>query len=251
MSCSLRPDGGKRLDFASKPFAMDLHLQPESYTNGSVAQLFYMNNIMHDIFYLRGFDEESGNFQETNFGRGGLGDDAVQANAQDGGGYNNTNFATPPDGQRPRMRMYLWETAVPKRDGDLDNGIVIHEYGHGISNRLTGGSADSGCLPNGQSGGMGEGWSDIFAIILRQQPQNIRNDIWPMGDWAAGKGIRPYPYCAAADTSINPAKFSDVNEYYPAVHSIGFVWASILWEVGPPVHPSVRPCACSSGLGSD
>jgi hypothetical protein len=26
-----------------------------------------------------------------------------------------------------------------KRDGDLDNGVMCHEYGHGISNRLTGG----------------------------------------------------------------------------------------------------------------
>ena len=25
------------------------------------------------------------------------------------------------------------------RDGDIENGIIIHEYGHGVSNRLTGG----------------------------------------------------------------------------------------------------------------
>lgn len=33
-------------------------------------------------------DEENGNFQEYNFDRGGRGGDAVQANAQDGSGYN-------------------------------------------------------------------------------------------------------------------------------------------------------------------
>jgi len=38
--------------------------------------------------------------------------------------------------------MYLWDAnnnQDPDLDGDLDNGIVAHEYGHGISNRLTGG----------------------------------------------------------------------------------------------------------------
>jgi hypothetical protein len=31
-------------------------------------------------------------------------------------------------------------TLLPSyKDGDLDNGVIAHEYGHGISNRLTGG----------------------------------------------------------------------------------------------------------------
>ena len=94
-------------------------LRPGSQTN-----LFVWNNWIHDILYEYGFDEVSGNFQENNFDNGGLGVDAVQANAQDGAGYNNANFATPPDGQRPRMRMYLWTTETPLLDGDLDNGTV-------------------------------------------------------------------------------------------------------------------------------
>jgi len=69
---------------------------------------------MHDLFWQYGFNEPSGNFQENNFGHGGLGNDAVQANAQDGSGYNNANFATPADGQRPRMRMYVWNRSSPK-----------------------------------------------------------------------------------------------------------------------------------------
>jgi hypothetical protein len=32
----------------------------------------------------------------------------VRAEAQDGGGLDNANFATPPDGRPPRMQMYLW-----------------------------------------------------------------------------------------------------------------------------------------------
>jgi extracellular elastinolytic metalloproteinase len=138
-----RPDGGEELDFA---FPVDFTEQPKEYEDAAVTNLFYWNNIIHDIFYVAGFDEVAGNFQENNFGKGGKGVDAVQANAQDGSGYNNANFYTPPDGQvniityyyliltkRPRMRMYLWNAKSPMRDGDLDSGIIIHEYGH-VSN---------------------------------------------------------------------------------------------------------------------
>lgn len=47
-----------------------------------------------------------------------------------------------------------------QRDGDLDNVIIAHEYGHGISNRLTGGPSQAGCLQNEEQ--MGEGWSDYL-----------------------------------------------------------------------------------------
>ena len=40
--------------------------------------------------------------RENNYGRGGLGSDSVTADAQDGSGTNNANFATPPDGTNPR-----------------------------------------------------------------------------------------------------------------------------------------------------
>ena len=102
------------------------------YLNASITNLFYWNNIMHDLFYQYGFDEASGNFQEDNFNRGGKGNDGVIANAQDGSGMNNANFATPPDGtflitfcrfdhlgNKPRMRMYVWSQTRPKRDGNL------------------------------------------------------------------------------------------------------------------------------------
>ena len=59
-----------------------------------ITNLFYWNNIMHDVTYQYGFDEVSGNFQNNNLGRGGLGADYVKAEAQDGGGTNNANFST-------------------------------------------------------------------------------------------------------------------------------------------------------------
>jgi extracellular elastinolytic metalloproteinase len=83
---------------------------PTTVTNRAVAvqNLFYLNNRIHDILYTAGFNEAEGNFQENNFSRGGRALDSVSAEAQDGGGTDNANFATPSDGQRPRMQMYLW-----------------------------------------------------------------------------------------------------------------------------------------------
>ena len=101
-----------------------------------------------------GFDEPAGNFQENNFGRGGLGSDSVNAEAQDnanGGSRCNANMATPPDGSNPRMQMFVCNDSSPQADGDLDNGVIVHEYGHGISIRQVGGPSNSSCLNNASS----------------------------------------------------------------------------------------------------
>jgi extracellular elastinolytic metalloproteinase len=84
--------------------------QPSAGANTEVAvqNLFYLNNLIHDTLYRAGFTEAAGNFQQDNLGRGGKDSDPVQAEAQDGGGTDNANFATPTDGQDPRMQMYLW-----------------------------------------------------------------------------------------------------------------------------------------------
>ncbi len=74
----------------------------------AVQNLFYLNNRIHDFLYVAGFNEAEANFQENNFSRGGSGSDSVNAEAQDGSGTDNANFATPAEGQNPRMQMYLW-----------------------------------------------------------------------------------------------------------------------------------------------
>ena len=93
--------------------AADLSQSPSVADNKNVAaqNLFYLNNVIHDVLYRHGFTEAAGNFQENNFGRGGRGSDSVNAEAQDGEGTDNANFATPRDGQNPRMQMYLWTGA--------------------------------------------------------------------------------------------------------------------------------------------
>jgi hypothetical protein len=76
----------------------------------NITNLFYWNNIFHDVLYQYGFDEVSGNFQSNNQGRGGAGNDYVLADAQDGSGTNNANFSAPADGSSGRMQMYLWNS---------------------------------------------------------------------------------------------------------------------------------------------
>lgn len=76
----------------------------------AITNLFYWNNIMHDVMYQYGFIEGAANFQDDNLQRGGVGNDHVNAEAQDGYSLNNANFYTPPDGYSGRMQMFLFDT---------------------------------------------------------------------------------------------------------------------------------------------
>ena len=104
------PDGSATLNF---DFTLDINQPSSSYLDPAITNVFYMTNIMHDVWYQYGFDEVSGNFQQNNYTNGGLSSDFVIAEAQDGSGMANANFATPPDGENPRMQMYLWSPPGP------------------------------------------------------------------------------------------------------------------------------------------
>ncbi|KAI9498483.1 Fungalysin metallopeptidase-domain-containing protein [Zychaea mexicana] len=217
-------------------YKADFHDQePDEYEDAAVTNLFYWVNTAHDLFYRYGFDEKAGNFQQDNLGRGRPGDDcagdAVIANAQDGSGRNNANFATPPDGRHGKMRMYVWDQTKPMRDGDFESGIVIHEYTHGVSNRLTDSPKDVNCLGWGEAGGMGEGWGDFVATIIRMTVNDTRESDFGMGDWAnGGDGIRKYKYSTSKKTNPSTYKIMDGFEYW-GVHAKGEVWAEMLYEV--------------------
>lgn len=103
------PNGGAGLLF-DFPYT-GTSAQPSSYTNAATTNLFYMSNMIHDIFYKYGFNEVNGNFQQNNYGNSGAANDFIIAESQDGGGTNNANFATPIDGFSGRMQMFLWNTA--------------------------------------------------------------------------------------------------------------------------------------------
>lgn len=345
----------------------------------AITNLFYWNNIMHDISYQYGFDEPSGNFQANNLGRGGAGNDFVFADAQDGSGTNNANFSTPSDGSSPRMQMFLFD-AVPtttilspkelagnvnstesafssnnklsvkgpivgqvvlyqdniadtshygcdvpfnaselngnialidrgncnftvkvknaqnagaiaaivvdnvpgeypivmggtdnsivipavmvsyetglqmkvalgagesvavsmkggtRLDGDLDNGVIAHEYTHGISNRLTGGPNNVSCLFNAEEAG--EGWSDYVGLMVtRDWSKATMNDgakaspigTYVLGQGQDGPGIRTYPY--STDMSIDPWTYADMASSGGEVHVIGEIWCTAVWEM--------------------
>jgi hypothetical protein len=138
------------------------------YRNGIVTDLFFWSNRYHDILYQLGFTEAARNFQLNNFGRGGLGNDFVRAEAQDSSGTNNANFATPADGLLPRMQMFIFTGPTPDRDGDLDHDVVIHELTHGTSNRL---HANASGLGANVSGGMGEGVGRISTPARFSRPR--------------------------------------------------------------------------------
>jgi subtilisin-like proprotein convertase family protein len=222
------PDGGPTLNFS---FALNLNNAPSTYRPAAVTNLFHWNNLMHDLWYQYGFDEASGNFQVNNYGRGGLGNDYVQAEAQDGVGFNNANFGTPADGSRPRMQMFLWNAPNPDRDGDLDNGIIAHEYGHGVSNRLTGGPSNVNCLGNAEQ--MGEGWSDWLGIMMTIEVGDAGTDPRGVGTYAlnqpsTGTGIRSYPY---STSMVTDPRTYDTIKTAAIPHGVGSTWAAMLWEV--------------------
>ena len=118
------PDGGAELNFNFQP---DFSLPPSENMDASITNLFYINNMMHDIWYRYGFDEASGNFQENNYGNGGFGGDSVNADGQDGSGFNNASFGTPPDGSNPQMTMFLWSGPAGEPLTIL-NGPLAGEY---------------------------------------------------------------------------------------------------------------------------
>jgi extracellular elastinolytic metalloproteinase len=120
------PDGTDDLIF---DFEIDLTLEPVEYIDASTTNLFYWNNIMHDVFFQYGFDEESGNFQQVNYSSTGLGNDYVQADSQDGSGTNNATFGTPPDGSRPRMSMFLWNASSVPNFVANSPATVAGDYG--------------------------------------------------------------------------------------------------------------------------
>ena len=219
------PDGGAALSF-------NFPINPtysggDQSESGVITNLFYWNNIIHDVAYQYGFDPASGNFQENNYGMGGVGSDSVNAEAQDGSGTCNANMATGPDGDNPTMQM----SVCGDRDGDIDNGVVVHEYVHGISSRLTGGANNPNCLFNDEQ--MGEGWSDYYALMLTIDPTDVATDARPIGTWLIGEGpndngIRTFPY--STDFAINSHTYNDINtESIP--HGVGSVWAEMLWEM--------------------
>ncbi len=215
---------------------------PPSYAEDldpAATNLFYHHNRIHDEFYDFGFTESGGNFQVNNNGAGGSDGDPilglVQAGAVSGGaplytGRDNAYMLTLPDGIPPWSGMFLWEPINdafegPCRDGDFDAGVIEHEYAHGLSNRYV--SAEDNALNAHQSGSMGEGWGDWYALNYLHR-EGLQSDS-VVGEYVTGnseRGIRNWAY------DDNPTTFGDIGYDLVGaeVHSDGEIWTATLWD---------------------
>jgi hypothetical protein len=236
--------------------------------NGAITNAFYWANRFHDQTYQRGFTEPARNFQLDNFGRGGTGNDPVHAEIQDSAGSNNANFSAPADGGIGRLQLFVWTGSTPDRDGALDQTVALHELAHGLTRRLVGNGSG---LTGAQAQGLGEGWSDFYAIsILAAYANSPANDypvngLYKIGAYSAylfgGSvnnnyyGIKRFPYALKTviggpdAKSHNPLTFADIDAgqidvsdgAYPIrpgspigatqLHNMGEVWAMALFEV--------------------
>lgn len=190
-----------------------------------VVNIFYFCNFMHDFFFMLGFDEPSGNFQERNFSGQGRGGDPVVAHAHPGAVIGTANMLTRADGTRGEMNMGL--VVGSNRHTAFDSDVVFHEYTHGVSNRLVGGKLDALALQQPQSKSMGEGWSDYFALTI--QNHSLQQERTVLGDWVLNRaaGIRLHPY----DDNY-PATYGDVGKPpYVEVHNIGEIWCAALMKM--------------------
>jgi hypothetical protein len=216
---------------------------PLSSSSASAANLFYWINIAHDRFYALGFNEAARNFQVDNLGKGGAGSDPVRAETLRGAALdptttkqlirNNAYFSSTPDGTPPLLAMLMWDATINNQPASLDSsydaGVIIHEYTHGVSTRLAGTDNVLG-LRSTQGAGMGEGWSDFFAMSFLAGSDAPLDGSFATGSYIAqrARGVRAYPYSTRFD--INPMAFGDIRAN-TEVHAVGTVWCTILWEM--------------------
>lgn len=222
-----QPDGGTTLDFSGYDFD-PVYSTENQYENAAITNLFYWNNIAHDILYVYGFTEATGNFQMNNYGRGGVGGDPVEAFGQSETQECNALFGAVEDGEPPFMKI----NTCGDKDGDFDNTVLLHEYGHGIISRLRVGSIGGSCN-GGNNENPKEGWCDWFAAFLTISPEDVGETPRPIAAYLrnqgpTGQGIRNHPY--STDTSVNPEDYSTLRENMGR-HAVGAVWAEILWEM--------------------
>jgi hypothetical protein len=243
-------------------------------------QLFYFLNRYHDHLLAPpiGFTEAAGNFQMVNASGHGEGGDPVQGEAidgadtangrPDGGHVNNANMSTPPDGQPPTMQMYLqrktpYWPGIPTGDSGTEAETVYHEFTHGLSNRLVTFPDGTSGLVSQQSGSMGEGWSDWYAIDFTDA-NGWFHDTPAVGDaivfrYSAGDQLAfrtaavdcpvgvTAANCPGDGISTGPGgyTFGDLGRIlgFPEVHADGEIWLQTLWQareaLGSPVMESL------------
>ncbi|KAF5328132.1 hypothetical protein D9611_014937 [Ephemerocybe angulata] len=166
----------------------------------STTNAFFIINTMHDIWYKYGFTESAFNFQSNNLGKGESRMTACRSAFRTEVERTMPTSLPLPIRTVPHVHLDL---TTPNRDGAMENDIIIHEYTHGLTNRMTGGGTGR-CLQTLEAGGLGEGWGDAMA------------------------SLRSAPYSTNAKT--NTLRYSSIRKQQE-VHNIGEVWANMLHNV--------------------
>ena len=193
---------------------------PFNSAGSAETALFFALNFAHDFFYDLGFDEAAGNFQVSNFGRGGVGGDPIRAIAR-AAGRNNATFQPAPDGSSPVISMFLWDGSncwsedvdgdgLLDIDGDFDTDIVLHEFHHGVSHRL------NTSFNGAEAGAIGEGGSDFFAYSI--------NGDTTLAEYSRPGGLR----------TVNGKGYNDwtcLLGLFCEEHDNGEIWANVLWDL--------------------
>lgn len=226
------PNGGASLDF-DFPWNPIWSTSNQS-ESAAVTNAFYWANIMHDISYQYGFDEASGNYQENNYGNGGVGTDYVNVEIQTVLSCGAT-WTAENEGTSPKIDLRIGGPNCPTpglewHDGAFDNLVIVHEYAHGIGFRLVGGPNDIYAYVNPES--PTEGISDWFGMMMTMEPGDMPTDSRTIASWlladSSGPGLREYPY--TTDMSINPKTYKDIAPW-GGFHKGGEVFAALLWEL--------------------
>ncbi|KAH9274484.1 hypothetical protein BASA83_003117 [Batrachochytrium salamandrivorans] len=112
----------------------------------------------------------------------------------------------------------------------FDNSVIIHEYAHGISNRLTGGPSTGGCLSTAEARGMVKDGVMFSSDCPGQEVLTTATTKVTIGTYSRNRavGFRSYPY--TTDMRVNPLTYGDLRTLRE-VHDVGEVWASMLWDV--------------------
>ena len=220
-------------------------MDPRNFQPAAVTNLFYLINTAHDYYYSLGFNEAAGNFQTDNFGRGGVGHDAVVGEAQQGNTLNDAEFSPTPEGIPPKVRMGLFDRVSPVKTNDLDSDydgqVLIHEYGHGVSNRLVGAGTSTSCLTQIQSGALGEGWSDYFSISFYNNPVEGAYLTQNLTTGARRQSYEGYTL-TYQDIGNGPTGYE--------VHDDGEIWTGMLWDLRKSLGQAVTDQLVMNGLKS-